>query len=65
MTAAYTPACLPCRSNDPTTFYRSCDGCQARKAVVDAQRRPPPPLTQGQVDGMDSTMQPLSGRNSL
>lgn len=55
----YAPSCAACRDNDPRTFYRSCEGCQARKARLEAARVVPA-LTQKQVDGMDSTMQPLA-----
>lgn len=59
MTSQYTPACPACRTNDATTFYSSCGGCQARKAHIEAQRRQAQPPTKDQVDWMDSTAQPL------
>lgn len=58
--STYLPTCAACRTNDATTFRRSCNGCQARKALLDASRRAAiAPPTRDQVAGMDSTMQPL------
>lgn len=54
MTAPYLPTCAACRSSDPTTFRLGCQGCQARKARIDAARLSPP-ITAAQVAGMDST----------
>lgn len=59
MSGAYAPSCPACRALDLTTFHRSCNGCQARKAHLDAQRREAASLTAEQVAAMDSTMQPL------
>lgn len=28
----YTPTCPACRTNDMATFYKACQGCQARRA---------------------------------
>ena len=56
---SYVPTCVPCRTQDTTTFHRSCAGCQARRAHIEARRRDSVHLTPGQVDGMDSTMQLL------
>ncbi|MNK29192.1 hypothetical protein D3C87_475830 [compost metagenome] len=30
----YTPTCPACRTSDMATFYKSCQGCQARRAQV-------------------------------
>jgi hypothetical protein len=59
MTTPYAPSCPACRAHDPATFYTRCGGCQARKARIEAQRLQTQPLTKDQVEGMDSTMQPL------
>ena len=60
MSAPYVPSCPACRINDHRMFYSSCAGCRARKAQLEAQRRTTAqPPTKDQVDGMDSTMQPL------
>ncbi len=59
MIGSYTPSCPACRTQDHTSFHRSCNGCQARKAHLDAQRREDAPLTPDQVAGMDSTIQQL------
>lgn len=58
MTGPYLPTCPACRDASPNSFYVSCQGCQARKARIEATRLPPP-ITASQVVGMDSTMQPL------
>jgi hypothetical protein len=31
---AYTPSCPACRDSDPENFYKSCGGCQARRALA-------------------------------
>jgi hypothetical protein len=54
----YAPTCPACRAHDPETFRTSCQGCQARKAHLAAERSAPP-LSDAQVEGVDSTMQPL------
>lgn len=56
MTAHYEPACPACRALDPSTFYSSCGGCQARKAHAEALHRAAAQLTQSQIDGMDDMM---------
>lgn len=50
----YTPLCSACRIHDPATFHVSCSGCQARKARIEAARITPP-ITDVQVEAMDST----------
>jgi hypothetical protein len=60
MSSAYAPSCPACRTQDATTFHRSCGGCKARKAHLEALRRAAAtPPTPDQMAGMDSTMQPL------
>jgi hypothetical protein len=61
MAAHYAPTCPACRAHDPESFRLSCQGCQARKAHLEAERQVPA-LSRAQVEGMDSTMQPLEPR---
>jgi len=58
MTGPYTPACPGCRTNDGTTFYSGCGGCQARKSHIEAQRCKAPQPTKDQIKWMDSTTEP-------
>lgn len=50
----YSPTCTACRDCSPETFYVSCQGCQTRKARIEAERKAPV-LTDAQVAGADST----------
>jgi len=58
MSATYEPICSACRSDDPTEFRKGCEGCHVRQVAGRPLERAPD-LTDKQVDGMDSTMQPL------
>jgi hypothetical protein len=58
MTSAYAPTCPACRSNHPSEFHRSCDGCRARQIRIAAEQRAAA-LSEQQFEAMDSTMTPL------
>lgn len=57
---AYAPVCPHCRDNSATAFNLSCQGCVWRRNVL--HPKPAPQLTPRQVEGMDSTMQPLGDK---
>lgn len=63
MSTAYEPTCPACRSNHPTEFHRSCDGCRVRQAsaAIDKQASVP---TDAQVKAMDNTMEALTETKS-
>ncbi|MGF6347936.1 hypothetical protein [Variovorax sp. W2I14] len=61
MSATYQPICSACRGNNPIEFRKGCEGCRVRQVAGQAPQLAPD-LTDKQVDGMDSTMQPLEDK---